>query len=51
MGAASLRAIQRRAWTWRQLNDELDRRGSVSVESLQAKSEKLREQLRRTTVD
>jgi len=38
------------AWTWRQLNDELDRRGSVSVESLQAKSEKLREQLRRTTV-
>ena len=38
------------AWTWTQLNDELDRRGSVSVESLQAKSEKLREQLRRTTV-
>ena len=38
------------AWTWRQLNDELDRRGSVSVDSLQAKSEKLREQLRRATV-
>ncbi len=38
------------AWTWRQLNDELDRRASVSIESLQVKSEKLREQLRRVTV-
>src|SRR6266852_3950431 len=39
------------AWTWRQLNDELDRRASVSLEALQAKSEKLREQLCRTTVE
>jgi very-short-patch-repair endonuclease len=39
------------AWTWRQLNDELDRRASVSLEALQAKSEKLREQLRRATVE
>src|SRR5258706_1029990 len=39
------------AWTWRQLNDELDRRASVSVEVLQAKTEKLREQLRRVTVE
>ena len=39
------------AWTWRQLNDELDRRGSVSLEALQVKSEKLREQLRRSTVE
>jgi very-short-patch-repair endonuclease len=39
------------AWTWRQLNDELDRRGSVSLEALQAKGEKLREQLRRVTVE
>jgi very-short-patch-repair endonuclease len=39
------------AWTWRQLNDELDRRGAVSLEVLQAKSEKLREQLRRVTVE
>ncbi|HVH50258.1 MAG TPA: hypothetical protein VM781_01225, partial [Candidatus Bathyarchaeia archaeon] len=39
------------AWTWRQLNDELDRRASTSLEALQAKSEKLREQLRRTTVE
>src|SRR5712671_1706208 len=39
------------AWTWRQLNDELDRRASVSLEVLQAKSEKLREQLRRVTVE
>src|SRR5204863_10168650 len=33
------------AWTWRQLNDELDRRANVSLEVLQTKSEKLREQL------
>ncbi len=39
------------AWTWRQLNDELDRRGSVSLEALQANSEKLRERLRRVTVE
>ena len=39
------------AWTWRQLNDELDRRGSVSLEALQVKSERLREQLRRVTVE
>jgi very-short-patch-repair endonuclease len=39
------------AWTWRQLNDELDRRSSVSLEALQAKNEKLREQLRRATVE
>jgi very-short-patch-repair endonuclease len=39
------------AWTWRQLNDELDRRASVSLEALQTKSEKLREQLRRVTVE
>jgi hypothetical protein len=39
------------AWTWRQLNDELDRRASVSLEALQAKSEKLREELRRVTVE
>ncbi|HET8923947.1 MAG TPA: AAA domain-containing protein [Candidatus Acidoferrum sp.] len=39
------------AWIWRQLNDELDRRAGVSLEALQSKSEKLREQLRRVTVD
>jgi very-short-patch-repair endonuclease len=39
------------AWTWRQLNDELDRRASVSLEVLQAKSDKLREHLRRVTVE
>lgn len=27
------------AWTWRQLNDELDRRAGVSLEALQTKSE------------
>ena len=39
------------AWIWRQLNDELDRRSSVSLEALQAKSEKLRDELRRATVE
>src|SRR6267154_150400 len=39
------------AWTWRQLNDELDHRARVSLEVLQVKSEKLREQLRRVTVE
>jgi very-short-patch-repair endonuclease len=39
------------AWTWRQLNDELDRRASVSLETLQTKSEKMRDQLRRGTVE
>src|SRR5229473_4954748 len=39
------------AWTWRQLNDELDRRAGVSLEALQTKSEKLQEQLRRVTVE
>src|SRR6266481_5997302 len=38
------------AWSWRQLNDELDRRAGVLLEALQTKSEKLREQLRRATV-
>jgi very-short-patch-repair endonuclease len=39
------------AWTWRQLNDELDRRAGISLEALQGKSEKLGEQLRRATVE
>jgi very-short-patch-repair endonuclease len=39
------------AWTWRQLNDELDRRAGVSLEALQTKNEKLREHLRRVTVE
>ena len=39
------------AWLWRQLVEELDRRASVSLEQLQEKSDKLREQLRRVTVE
>ena len=39
------------AWSWRQLNDELDRRASISLEALQAKSEKLDEQVRRATIE
>src|SRR5262249_13615102 len=40
-----------RAWTWRQLNDELERRGGVSLEALQRQSEILREKIRRVTID
>jgi very-short-patch-repair endonuclease len=39
------------AWTWRQLNDELDRRASVSLDAIQVKTEKLAEQLRRATIE
>jgi very-short-patch-repair endonuclease len=39
------------AWIWRQLNDELDRRAEASLQALQSKIEKLREHLRRVTVD
>jgi very-short-patch-repair endonuclease len=39
------------AWIWRQLVQELERRASVSLEQLQEKNDKLREQLRRVTVD
>jgi very-short-patch-repair endonuclease/DNA polymerase III delta prime subunit len=39
------------AWVWRQLVEELDRRGSISLEQLQAKNDNLREQLRHVTVD
>src|SRR2546428_12225425 len=35
------------AWTWRQLNDELDRRASVSLEPRHPKRENPREHLRR----
>ena len=39
------------AWTWRQLNDELDRRAGVSLHSLQSQIEKLQEELQRLTVE
>lgn len=39
------------AWLWRQIGDELDRRASVSLEALQGRSEQLREQLQRVTVE
>jgi very-short-patch-repair endonuclease len=40
-----------RAWTWRRLSDELERRSGVSLEALQSQSEKLRDEIRRTTID
>jgi hypothetical protein len=39
------------AWIWRQLNDELVRRGGLSMELLQSQSERLRQEIRRVTVD
>ena len=40
-----------RAWSWRRLNDELERRAGASLDALQSQSEKLREQLRQVTID
>ena len=39
------------AWTWRQLNDELDRRASTSLQALVGKIEKLQEELQRVTIE
>ena len=39
------------AWLWRQLNDELDRRGQVSLDELQKKIEILEDELRNVTTD
>nr|WP_255203395.1 AAA domain-containing protein [Myxococcus sp. AM011] len=39
------------AWRWRQLHDELERRGSVQLSVLQAKLEALSEELRRCTAN
>jgi hypothetical protein len=50
-GAGELPGDPGPAWTWRQLNDELERRAGISLEVLQSQSEKLREVIRRVTVD
>jgi very-short-patch-repair endonuclease len=50
-GGSEIPGDPQRAWVWRQLNDELERRASVSLEALQSQSEKLRDKLRRVTVD
>jgi very-short-patch-repair endonuclease len=39
------------AWLWRQLNDELDRRGRVSIRELQRRSESISRQIREATAD
>jgi very-short-patch-repair endonuclease len=39
------------AWQWRQLHDELERRGRVSLETLQERIDKLGKQLRETTAE
>jgi very-short-patch-repair endonuclease len=49
-GAHGIPGDLARAWTWRQLNDELERRAGASLEILQRQSEVLREKIRRVTV-
>ena len=39
------------AWTWRQIQGELDRRASVSIDELQTSIERLTAQLQSTTID
>ena len=50
-GGGEMPGDPQHAWIWRQLNDELERRAGTSLEGLQSRSEKLREKLRRVTVD
>jgi very-short-patch-repair endonuclease len=50
-GGSEVPGDPQRAWVWRQLNDELERRASISLETLQGQSERLREKLRGVTVD
>jgi len=50
-GGSEIPGDPERAWVWRQLNDELERRSAISLEGLQRQSEKLREKLRSVTVD
>lgn len=39
------------AWTWRQIQDELDRRGSVSIDDLQTAVDRQTAQLQASTID
>lgn len=40
-----------KAWVWRQLNDELDRRTHISINELQDGKERIEEQIRQVTAD
>lgn len=50
-GGVALPGDPHEAWLWRQLNDELDRRGAVSLEDLQARANQLRRELLRLTAE
>lgn len=39
------------AWKWRQLNDELDKRSEVSIESIQEEIRRLEDSIRKVTAD
>lgn len=48
-GAATLPGDPKPAWLWRQLNDELERRGKLSLRDIERQLETLMTELRRTT--
>jgi len=50
-GQPSLPGDPREAWLWRQLNDELDRRASTSLEELQNRNAQLGQELLRSTAE
>jgi len=49
--SASVPGDPAQAWTWRQIQDELDRRASVSIDELQTSIERVAAELRATTID
>ncbi|HKD45717.1 MAG TPA: AAA domain-containing protein [Candidatus Angelobacter sp.] len=50
-GDSEIPGVPGAAWIWRQLNDELEGRAKISMESLQGQSERLRQEVRRVTVN
>jgi very-short-patch-repair endonuclease len=50
-GAGKVPDRVREAWRWRQFNDELDRRGKVSLEDLQHRSERIGKDIRDVTAE
>jgi very-short-patch-repair endonuclease len=50
-GSATVPGDPSQAWMWRQIQDELNHRGSVSIDELQTSIERLAAQLHSTTID
>ena len=49
--APTCRETPSQAWTWRQIQSELDRRASVSIDELQTSIERAAAQMQGTTID